>query len=133
LGKIILIRGLPGSGKTTAAKEFDCFHLEADMFFVRDNIYSFNKEHIKEAHEFCQKMAETIMETGADLVVSNTFTTKKELDPYLTLAKKYNYDISVFTVVGNFKNKHNVPEEVIKKMKNRFEKIEEEQWQKEKI
>jgi len=55
LGKIILIRGLPGSGKTTAAKEFDCFHLEADMFFVRDNIYSFNKEHIKEAHEFCQK------------------------------------------------------------------------------
>ncbi len=45
---LILIRGLPGSGKTTFAKElastFGVKHYEADMFFEVDGVYKFNRD-----------------------------------------------------------------------------------------
>lgn len=39
--KLTLIRGLPGSGKTTLAKQLGVLHVEADMYFMRDGRYQF--------------------------------------------------------------------------------------------
>lgn len=96
---LILIRGLPGSGKSTIAKKMTLggfVHVEADMFFEDDNEdYRFNPAHIKEAHRWCQEMTEEFMECGLDVVVSNTFTQKWEMDPYMKLADKYDYDVVI--------------------------------------
>jgi hypothetical protein len=55
--------------------------------------------------------------------VSNTFTQEWEMKPYFDLAKKYGY--KVFTVIvenrHGGKNVHNVPDEALEKMRNRFE------------
>ena len=32
--KLIIIRGLPGSGKSTFAKSLNCTHFETDMYFT---------------------------------------------------------------------------------------------------
>jgi len=42
MSKLILVRGLPGSGKSTFAKTFGCLHVEADMFYIVGGKYRFD-------------------------------------------------------------------------------------------
>ena len=120
------VRGVAGSGKSTFAKTLGGRHYEADMFFI-DPIsgeYKFDGSKIKLAHEWCQNRVEGDMILNMDkIVVSNTFTQEWEMEPYFTLAKEYGY--TVFTIVVENRhggtNVHNVPEDKIEQMKNRFE------------
>ena len=123
MSKLYIVRGVPGSGKSTYVKEHlsEIWHLETDKFFYKNGKYEFDISKIKEAHHFTQRLAEQIMETGADLVVSNTFTQLWEMQPYLDMASKYGYSVSVIRLENRFKNLHNVPSEVISSMENRFE------------
>ena len=57
------------------------------------------------------------------IVVSNTFTQEWEMKPYFELAEKYGY--MVFTIIVENRhggvNQHNVPEDKIQLMRDRFE------------
>jgi predicted kinase len=123
--KLILLRGLPGSGKSTLAQSFsEARHYEADQYFVDESgNYNFDATKLKEAHEWCRNNVENTMSFGKDVVVSNTFTQEWELQAYLDLAKKYDYQVHSLIVENrhNGVNLHGVPEEVLLKMKNRFE------------
>jgi predicted kinase len=122
---LFIVRGLPGSGKSTFAKTFGGQHYEADMFFIdEDGNYKFDGTKIKDAHKWCQSFVKTdMMLEYPKIVVSNTFTQEWEMKPYMDLAKEHGY--KVFTIVvenrhgGN--NVHNVPEDKIEQMANRFE------------
>lgn len=126
-----IIRGLPGSGKSTTAKMLynrtDTFHFEADMFFVNTHgEYKFDGSKISDAHEWCYNQTEKALEISTridsvNVIVSNTFTRKKELRPYFELAKKYNIKPQVITCQGDFGNVHSVPQETIVHMKQRFD------------
>lgn len=119
---LVLIRGFPGSGKSTMAKSMHGFtHFEADMFFMRNGEYKFDHNLLKNAHDWCQKMADAALSIGSDVVVSNTFTRKWEMQAYIDLAKKHNVPVTVMVATGNFKNVHGVPEEAIQKMRERWE------------
>lgn len=124
--QLILVRGLPGSGKSTHARVianeiFRCARIEADMYFVKDGEYLFDASKLGEAHKWCLDNTRELLSDGVSVVVSNTFTTKKELKPYFDIAKQLGIKPHVILCQGNYKNIHNVPEETIKKMKNRFE------------
>ena len=58
-----------------------------------------------------------------NVIVSNTFIHKWEIKPYIKLAKHYKCDLTILTMNGNYENKHSVPEEIINKMKNEFEEL----------
>lgn len=120
--KLILIRGLPGSGKSTLAKSFNDFkHFEADMFFTLDTgDYVFDASKLSIAHQWCQNKTKMNLSVGNNVVVSNTFTTLKELRPYFEIAKEFNIIPFVITIQGCFGSIHNVPEETMIKMKQRF-------------
>jgi predicted kinase len=118
------VRGIPGSGKSTFAKTLGGQHYEADMFFINENgEYNFDFTKIKDAHQWCQGMVKTDMILEyPKIVVSNTSTQEWEMEPYFNLAKEFGY--SVFSVIvenvhGGI-NEHNVPEDKIEQMKNRF-------------
>lgn len=127
--ELYLLRGLPGSGKSTLAKSLvgdkDYCHKEADMYFIdREGNYKFNSSQIKDAHKWCQEEIEFVMKyEHPRVVVSNTFTQEWEMRPYFELAKNYGY--KVFSVVVENRhggtNQHEVPEEVLTKMCERFE------------
>jgi hypothetical protein len=53
-------------------------------------------------------------------IVSNTFTTEKEINPYLNTAKYLGYDAFVVKCDGGFDNIHGVPTEVLDKMRGRW-------------
>lgn len=122
--ELIIIRGLPGSGKTTLAiNSFgDALHYEADFFFEEDGEYIFDSRLLKQAHAWCQAMAERAMARGShNVVVSNTFTQKWEMQPYLDMALKYGHTVRVIHTTGEFKSVHNVPNEQMEKMRFRWE------------
>jgi predicted kinase len=119
------VRGGAGSGKSTFAKTLGGRHYEADMFFI-DPVtgeYKFDGSKIKLAHEWCQNRVEGDMVLNMDkIVVSNTFTQEWEMEPYFELAKKYGYKVFSLIVENRHggTNVHNVPEDKIEQMKNRF-------------
>ena len=125
---LYLIRGLPGSGKSTFARELvpDFLVCEADKFFMTENGYEFNPTKLTEAHSWCQKIVETYMmdsELYPKIAVSNTFTRDWELNPYFDLAEKYDYRVFSVIVENHHGNDsiHNVSYDTIEKMRNRFE------------
>jgi predicted kinase len=124
---LYLIRGLPGSGKSTLAKELDCWHFEADMFFVdkQTGEYKWDGSKVRDAHKWCQEQVEYVMskynEGWDDIAVSNTFTRKWEMQPYLDLAEKYGWKVFVLTCENNFGNIHGVGVGIIDNMKRRWE------------
>ena len=40
--ELVLVRGLPGSGKSTYARSLGYPNFEADMFFIKDGKYVYN-------------------------------------------------------------------------------------------
>jgi hypothetical protein len=67
------------------------------------------------------QMSETT-QYGQEIVVSNTATTERELEPYLKLAKSYGYIVVSLIVENRHGNKsvHGVPDETLEKMRKRF-------------
>ena len=130
---LTLLRGLPGSGKSTFAgfiwNEYAI--CEADKFFVdKEGNYNFDATKIKQAHEWCREQVEIRMKDNQnnpqfypEIVVSNTFTQEWEMDNYYKLAEQYGY--MVFSIIVENRhdgvNQHGVPADKLKQMKNRFE------------
>jgi len=122
---LYIVRGVPGSGKTTFAKLLTLNIFEADHYFYDTNgNYNFIPSEIKEAHKKCQQFVEYEMESGTPkIAVSNTFTQEWEMKPYFELAEKHGY--KVFSVIVENRhggvNVHDCPEDKIELMRNRFE------------
>ena len=126
---LYIVRGVPGSGKSTFAKSLGGTHFETDKFFMVDGEYKFDGTKIKEAHKWCQDSVNTAMllnhtaGLNSIIVVSNTFTQEWEMEPYFQMANYFDY--KVFSIVVENRhggiNKHGVPEDKIQLMKDRFE------------
>ena len=131
-GELILLRGLPGSGKTTLAKIILQLRstdepevLSADDFFEdNEGEYNFDSTKLKEAHNYCQfRCSERMRQQKAKIVVANTFTQEWEMDEYFKMAERYNYRVHSVVVENRHGNEnvHGVPENKLQQMKNRFQ------------
>jgi len=129
---IYLVRGCPGSGKTTLAETLatplGAPVYSADHYFetiVDDAVidYKFDMSKIGAAHAQCQEKTEKAMELEfPNIFVANTFTREKEMKVYFELAEKYGYRLFSLIVENRHGGKdiHNVPETSLEAMKMRF-------------
>jgi predicted kinase len=123
--ELFLLRGLPGSGKSTLAKTLGGKHIEADMFHINEHgEYKWKPEKVKDAHRWCNSIVGGWMSDGVErIVVSNTFTQEWEMDDYYDWAKDFDYKVYSLVVENRHGgvNEHGVPDEILEKMRKRFE------------
>ena len=139
--KLVIMRGVSGSGKSTKAKELVKEQVvgtmsaicSADKFFIDPSSkkYEFDPRKLGNAHAFCRGQVEAAIELGVDLIiVDNTNTQKWEFKSYIDLAESNGYKYTE-CVVGSLEEKdlklyanrnvHGVPLESIRKMAKRFQ------------
>lgn len=125
---LTVVRGLPGAGKSTyaahmAALDPNTFHIEADQYFTdtATGEYKFDPSLLDAAHRWCQMECFLELQHGYSVIVSNTFTRRWEIRPYIELARKFGAMYFEITLTGNYKSVHDVPADVVQAMHERWE------------
>ena len=121
--ELIILRGLPGSGKTTLAKAIGGLLCSADDYFDGKHGYAFDPAKLPAAHQACQQRAADGASAGiTPIVVHNTASQRWEIEPYAVLAEEYGYRLHVVTVEGDHGSVHDVPAETVERMRSRWER-----------
>ncbi len=128
--ELILVRGLPGSGKSTYARQLTSSNFAADDFFEARG--EFDGSLLGVAHERCQRLVEAALSADISLVaVHNTFISLTETQPYLDMAQAHGYTVRVVRVCSGLspdqlsaRNVHGVPVKTIRRMAERLEPFE---------
>lgn len=107
----IILRGLPGSGKTHLSNilknnilpKNSSRIVSADQYFTnKDGEYIYDSKKIKEAHQYCFDSAnEAIILNIPFIIVDNTNISVSSYDKYLDLATQNQYDVIVIEIVVN--------------------------------
>lgn len=96
----------------------------ADDYITRNGVYNWKPETVNASHEWCQRKCRRFMKIGVErIIIANTNTRMKEMQPYFDMGKQFGYKIYSVIIENrhNGTNNHNVPEKTIEKMINRFE------------
>jgi integrase len=118
---LIIIRGIPGSGKTTyAALKYPTYYcVSSDDYFYYNGKYNYDSNKLSDAHDYCFLKVKSLLEKKHNCVVTNTFVTKTELLRYINYFDKY-AKIKVIRMMNIFQNVHNVPDDKIQYFKDSF-------------
>src|SRR5574344_862936 len=126
MSKLYILRGVPGSGKSTYGKKIvddaidsglSGIKFEADDFFMKDGKYNWNPKFIGMAHKWCQNSVRKALDAYDVVVVANTNLGLTDVNPYIKIANDALADFEVVAIHGNHQNVHNVPEETLEKMR----------------
>lgn len=126
---LILLRGLPGAGKSTLAavlRENNKYPVHAiDHYFTDEQTGEYTFEHTKNhlAYTQCENLTRLSMNDGCEKIfIDNAFTLEWEMEPYFRMAAELNYNVFVITVENRHgsTNIHGISNEQLKKMAAKY-------------
>ena len=136
MAKIILCRGIQGSGKTTWAKQWVLEDPEHRVRFNNDDIRNMlGKYWVPSREPIIATMTNSFISGAAifrmDVVIDNMNLNSKELDYWKDIARMFNYDLEIknfFTplqdcIERDSKRPNPVGEEVIRKTYEKYKDI----------
>lgn len=127
---LILLRGLPGSGKTTLAKVLSENGLypiySVDDYFTNPDTgeYTFDYKNNHLAYKRCETLTrQSMINKAPKIILHNTFTIDWELEIYFKLAAEFSYKVFVLTLENYHqgKNTHQISEEQLQKMAEKYQ------------
>uniref|UniRef100_A0A8B9MBD4 NEDD4-binding protein 2-like 2 n=1 Tax=Accipiter nisus TaxID=211598 RepID=A0A8B9MBD4_9AVES len=133
---LLILRGLPGSGKSTLSRillrqSCDGIVFSTDDYFRQQDGYTYNAAQLGDAHDWNQKRAKQAMEQGkSPVIIDNTNTQAWEMKPYVEVALEKGYRVEFHEPDTWWKfdpeelekrNKHGVTREKIAQMLERYE------------
>jgi len=131
---VIIMRGLPGSGKDYWIKHNlkNPKVCSADDFFTHNSEYIFDHSRLPEAHGTCLLAFIEAVEDGikyefnGSLVVNNTNVSALQMAPYVAIAMAYDIAVRIVTIVAPVnicadRNVHGVLPEIVGRIASRFE------------
>jgi len=87
---LILMCGLPGSGKSTKARAMAAVSgaqiCSADDYFIINGKYTFDPLKLPEAHQLCRERAAAALRTGQHVIIDNTNLRREHRDEYRAMA-----------------------------------------------
>ena len=103
--KMVVMRGCPGSGKSTFAKEILALHksvgeqgaiFSTDNYFTAGPYYFFSREALGQAHQWNKWMVLQAAKNDVPLIiVDNTNIIHAEILPYFTIANQHQYEFEI--------------------------------------
>lgn len=126
---LILLRGLPGAGKSSLADvlsengQYPVFAIDDYFTNKITGEYQFNFAENYLAYQQCETLCKQALAQGITKVfIDNTFTLDWELAPYFKLAAQFDYTLYVITVekYHNQQNIHGVSQEQLEKMAEKY-------------
>ncbi len=130
----IILRGVPGSGKTTLARKrfpgspYPEF-VSADHYFTDPfGTYRFDPAKLPDAHNECLRVCLRHLASHRHVVVDNTNVRMFEIAPYYRLAEAFGYEAKVVWVhcdplIAARRNVHGVPVETVLNMARSFDPL----------
>lgn len=112
MGKVIVLSGVSGSGKSTRARKLwndlepgtYCKVVSADDFFMVNDEYRFDPTKLSQAHGQCFRNFISALTSNIGyrpeyelVLVDNTNTTTHEVSPYILGAQAYGWEVEVMT------------------------------------
>lgn len=132
MGTLYIIRGLPGSGKSTTADIFRKQNIAVfasdDFFLNAQGVYNFDASKLAEAHKQCEDNVNRVMNLKRDVAVEGTFTMDWEALPDFSAAERNEYRVVIIDCGDGgcsdeqlaARNIHGVPLHTIQKMRQRW-------------
>lgn len=131
---VILMRGLPGSGKSTMArkvaeqKDAEIFSTD-DYWICKDGEYRFDADRLTQAHEWNQERCRKALAQGKSIVVDNCNIKNEHMSPYIEMAEKHGATVAKVVSPRNhlatdeleWYSKHHVPQHIIEQMRKDWE------------
>ena len=137
--ELVIVRGAPGSGKSTfAEKQFpDYAEFETDKFFwKRDEhgkvlldkagkpIYEFDHKKLTENHRKCLAAVKQSLLSGHNTVVANTFVHHWEIAEYYDFCRRNGFPIRIYRMQNTeFPNDHGVDDETVRRMRTNMRSV----------
>lgn len=96
---LVLLRGLPGSGKSFLARTLQEDNpsgiiLSTDDYFYINGQYQFDVKYLGEAHDWNQNRAKEAFEKKVSpIIIDNTNLQAWEMKPYVSLSQKHKYKV----------------------------------------
>lgn len=120
---LLIVRGLPGSGKSTFANVYypDWLHIERDMFYMKFGIYQYDNAKFSQASEWCARMVEEAMAKGMDCILTTCCLSVRAVDFYKEIAKRHSQPYTIIKCKGKYGTVHKVPQSVLQSMASKWE------------